>query len=66
MMEPLELVLVIIFVSVTRRRRGIKIPSCKSIVSNYHGRTHKCNFSVFDWKFPFSSNLVNKDLKLPV
>ena len=24
-----------------------------NIVSNDHGRTHKCDVSVFDWKFPF-------------
>ena len=24
-----------------------------NIVSNDHGRTRKCNFSVFDWKYHF-------------
>ena len=31
-----------------------------NIVSNDHGRTHKCNFSVFDRKFYFYGNLVKK------
>ena len=30
------------------------------IVSSDHGRTHKCNFSVFDRKFPVWANLVKK------
>ena len=29
-------------------------------LSNDHGRTHKCGFSVFDRKFPFWVNLVQK------
>ena len=50
-----------VFVSATRRRRGIKIkillclpaPVRKklNIVSNVHGRTYKCDFSVFGRKF---------------
>ena len=31
------------------------------IVRNYHERTQKFDFSVFDWKFPFWSNLVKKN-----
>ena len=31
-----------------------------NLVSNDDGRMHKCNFSVFDWKFPFWANLVRK------
>ena len=30
------------------------------IVSSDHGRTHKCNFSVFNRKFPVWANLVKK------
>ena len=29
-------------------------------VSNDHGRTHKCNFSFFYWKYLFRANLVKK------
>ena len=37
--------------SVTRRRRDIKMPLCMSaMVSNDQGRTHKCDFPVFDLK----------------
>ena len=32
-----------------------------NIVSNDHGRTHKCSFSVFDRKFPFWANLIKKN-----
>ena len=31
-----------------------------NIVSIDHGRTHKCDFSVFNRKFPFWENLVKK------
>ena len=31
-----------------------------NLVSNDHGCMHKCNFSVFDRKFPFWANLVRK------
>ena len=31
-----------------------------NVVNNDHGRTHKCDFSVFHQKFPFSANLVKK------
>ena len=31
-----------------------------NMVSNDHGRMHKCDFSVFDRKFPFWANLVKK------
>ena len=56
-------------VSAIRRRRDIKIPLCLSahvrkkfnIVSNDHGQAHKCNFSVFDWEYIFSANLVKKN-----
>ena len=62
-------------VSATRRRRDIKIPLCLlvphaekfNIVSNDHGRTHKCDFSVFDRKFPlvkFSNKNQNCQFKL--
>ena len=39
--------------------------SCKkfSIVSNNHRRSHKCDFSVFDRKFPFWSYLVRFNQK---
>ena len=30
------------------------------IVSNDHGRTQKCYFSVLDWKYPFWANFVQK------
>ena len=30
------------------------------ILSNDHGRTHKCDFFVFDWKLSFWANLVKK------
>ena len=33
------------------------------IVSNDQGRTHKCNFSVFGWKYPFWVNLFKKKKK---
>ena len=56
-----------IIVSTTRRRRDIKIALCLSapaekfnVVSNDHGRTHKCDFSVSDRKYPFCANLVKK------
>ena len=49
-----------IIVSATKRRRDIKIPLCLYIVSNDYGRTHKCDFSIFDQKFPFWANLVKK------
>ena len=32
-----------------------------NIVSQNHGRTHKCDFYVFDQKFPFWENLVKKN-----
>ena len=32
-------------------------------VSNDHGRTHKCNFSFFYWKYLFRANLVKKKQK---
>ena len=32
-----------------------------NIVSNDHERTHKCNFSIFDRKFPILANLVKKN-----
>ena len=32
-------------------------------VSNDHGRTHKCNFSFFYWKYLFRANLVKKTRK---
>ena len=57
-------VLWLLIVSATRRRGDIKIllwlsvPVRKSLVSNDHGRTHKCDSSVFDWKYPFWANLV--------
>ena len=55
--------------SVTRRRRDIKntvvpVSPCAekfNIVGNGHGRTHKCDFSVFDRKFPFWENLVKEN-----
>ena len=31
-----------------------------NIVTNDHGRTHKCDFSVFDWKYSFRANSVQK------
>ena len=31
-----------------------------NIVSNDHGRTQNCDFSVFAWKYPFWANLVQK------
>ena len=31
-----------------------------NIVSNDHGRTHKCDFSDFGRKYPFWANLVKK------
>ena len=31
-----------------------------NILSNDHGCTYKCDFSVFGWKFPFWANLVKK------
>ena len=31
-----------------------------NIVSKDHGRTHKCDFFVFDRKYPFQANLVKK------
>ena len=34
-----------------------------SIVSNDHGRMHKCDFSIFEWKHPFWANLVKKKVK---
>ena len=46
-------------VSATRRRRDIAVVSVGTraeefnIVSNDHGRTHKCDFSVFDRRFCF-------------
>ena len=56
-----------ISVSVTRRRRGIIYccvcwpPGKKvNIVSNGHGRTQKCNFSVFEQKYPFQAKLAQK------
>ena len=33
------------------------------IVSNDHGRTHKCGFFIFDRKHPFQTNLVKKKIK---
>ena len=30
-------------------------------VSNDHGCIHKCNFPLFDWKYPFRANLVKKN-----
>ena len=32
-----------------------------NIVSNDHGRTYKCDFSVFERKYPFWANLVKKN-----
>ena len=56
-------------VTATRWRRDIKIslvqlaPVRKKfiIVSNDHGRTHKCYFFVFDRKFPSWANLLKKN-----
>ena len=61
----------VIIVSATRRRRDIKIPLSVgtrsekfNIVSNDHGRTHKCDFSVFDQKYLFWANLFKTKKKL--
>ena len=52
-----------IFVSVTKKKKDIKIPLCVSVdprakkfdtVSNDHGLKHKCNFSVSDQRYTFS------------
>ena len=57
-------ILWLLIVSATWRRGDIKIllymsaPVRKSLVSNDHGRTHKCDSSVSDWKYPFWANLV--------
>ena len=32
-----------------------------NIVINDHGRTYKCHFPVFDWKFSFWANLVKRN-----
>ena len=57
----------IVIVSATRSRRDIKIPLCLSapvrnfiIVIINHGRTHKCDFSVFYRKYPVWANLAKK------
>ena len=34
-----------------------------NVVSNDHGRTHKCNLSVVDQKCPFWTNLIKKTNK---
>ena len=55
-----------LIVSATRRRRDIKTPVLSigpqaenfNIVSNDHGRTHKCDFFVSDRKYRFWANLV--------
>ena len=56
-----------LIVSTTRRRRYIKIPCvCRSraekfnIVSNDHGRSHKCDISVSDRKYHFWAHLAQK------
>ena len=56
-----------LIVSAARRKRDIEItlsvgPRAEKfdIVSNDLGRTHKCDFSVFDWKYSFWANLVQK------
>ena len=57
----------LIIVSATRRR-DIKIPFSVNpraekfnIVSNDHGHTHRCNFFIFDRKYPFWVNLVKQN-----
>ena len=51
----------------TRTRKDIKIQTFGlrgenfNIVSNDHGRMHKCDFSVFERKYPFWANLVKKN-----
>ena len=57
-----------LIVSTIRRRRDFRIllymsgPVRKvNIVSNDHGRTHKCDFFVFDRKYPFWANLDKKN-----
>ena len=60
-----------IIVSATKRKRDIKIPLCLSaphaekfnIVSNDHGRTHKCDFSVSGREYLFWASLV-EDIKI--
>ena len=34
-----------------------------NVVTNDHGYMHKCDFSVFDQKYPFRANLVKKSKK---
>ena len=62
-----------IFVSVTRGEETSKYRCiCRksaekfNIARNDRGRTHKCNFSVFNRKFLFRANLVKKKSKLSV
>ena len=57
------IIIIIIVFSVARRRRGqatLKYRCiCREkfdIACNGHGRTDKCNFSVFDLKLPFWEN----------
>ena len=56
-----EIYVSVVIVSATRRIRDIKNTVLSvgahaekfNIVSNDHGRTHKCDFSVFHQKYPF-------------
>ena len=56
-----------LIVSATRTGKDIKIKTVGlreetfNIVSNDHGRMHKCDFSVFERKYPFWANLVKKN-----
>ena len=61
--------LALIIVSATRRRTAVFVgPRVEkfNVVSNDRGRTHKCDFSVFDRKFPSWANFVKKKSKLSV
>ena len=56
-----------VFVSVTRRRRDVKMPlrvlpraEKFNIVSNGHGRMQKLDFSILDRIYTFWVNLVQK------
>ena len=53
-----------LFDSMNRKRRDIKIPSCLSAParkSNDLDPTRKCDISIFDQKFPSWENLVQKN-----
>ena len=53
--------------STTRKRIDIKMQLCLSapmqknnIESNHHDHIQTCDFSVLDWKYPFTTNSIQK------